>query len=192
MIALVWWRRWESMRLYESSRLDEYVRTDGHRNGWPSSKKKAVVEAVGIEPYCQRYANPTRTLGFSAYRYVKHATRALTRVPCSTLESPRLPWALVIIWSLTTAARASLRAVVSDDAGQVRCAELSCRPDKFELARVDHASAARRAQITRFRQMTPGERWIAARIAELFPSKILAAHRRKSSRGAGGRARHRQ
>ena len=38
------------LRLYESSKLDEYVRTDGHRNGWPSSKKKAVVEAVGIEP----------------------------------------------------------------------------------------------------------------------------------------------
>jgi len=48
---------------------------------------------------------------------------------------------------------------------------LSCRPDEFELARVDHASEARGAQITRFRQMTPGERWIAARIAELFPSK---------------------
>jgi hypothetical protein len=89
------------MRLYESSRLDEYVRTDGHRNGWPSSKKKAVVEAVGIEPYCQRYANPTRTLGFPAYRYVKHATRALTRVPCNTLESSGFSWALVTIWSLT-------------------------------------------------------------------------------------------
>jgi len=23
-----------------------------------------MVEAVGIEPYCRRYANPTRTLGF--------------------------------------------------------------------------------------------------------------------------------
>ena len=40
---------------------------------------------------------------------------------------------------------------------------LSCRPDEFELARVDHASEARGAQITRFRQMTPGERWTAAR-----------------------------
>jgi hypothetical protein len=46
-----------------------------------------LVEAVGIEPYCQRYASPTRTLGFPAYRYVKHAIRALTRVPCNTLES---------------------------------------------------------------------------------------------------------
>jgi len=45
------------------------------------------VEAVGIEPCCQRYANPTRTLGFPAYRYVKRATRALTLVPCNTLES---------------------------------------------------------------------------------------------------------
>ena len=31
------------------------------------------------------------------------------------------------------------------------------------LTRVDHASQAREAQIARFRQMTPGERWIAAR-----------------------------
>ena len=121
------------------------------------------MEAVGIEPYCRRYANPTRTLGFPAYRFVKHATRALTRVPCNTLESPRLPWALVIIWSLTNAARASLNAVVFEDAGQVRCwgVELSTR--QVTLARVDHASEARRAQITRFRQMTPGERWTAAR-----------------------------
>ena len=47
-----------------------------------------LVEAVGIEPGALRYANPTWTLGFSAYRYAKHATRALTRVPCNTLESP--------------------------------------------------------------------------------------------------------
>ena len=50
--------------------------------------KRKLVEAVGIEPYCQRYANPTRTLGFPAYRCAKRATRALTRVPCNTLESP--------------------------------------------------------------------------------------------------------
>ncbi len=31
------------------------------------------------------------------------------------------------------------------------------------LTRVDHASQAREAQISRFRQMTPGERWVAAR-----------------------------
>jgi len=31
------------------------------------------------------------------------------------------------------------------------------------LTRVDHASQAREAQIARFRQMTPGERWTAAR-----------------------------
>ncbi len=31
------------------------------------------------------------------------------------------------------------------------------------LAVVDHASDAREAQIARFRQMTPGERWGAAR-----------------------------
>ena len=59
-----------------------------------------AVEAVGIEPYCRRYANSTRTLGFPAYRYQRHAVRPLTYVPCSALESPRLPWALVIIWSL--------------------------------------------------------------------------------------------
>jgi len=59
---------------------------------WPNSLTTCndfalSVEAVGIEPCCQRYANPTRTLGFSAYRYVKRATRALTLVPCNTLES---------------------------------------------------------------------------------------------------------
>ena len=59
-----------------------------------------MVEAVGIEPCCQRYANPMRTFGFPAYRYQRHAVRPLTYVPCSTLESPRLPWALVTIWSL--------------------------------------------------------------------------------------------
>jgi hypothetical protein len=29
---------------------------------------RVLVEAVGIEPQSQRYANPTRTLGFPAYR----------------------------------------------------------------------------------------------------------------------------
>jgi hypothetical protein len=32
-----------------------------------------TVEAVGIEPCRQRYANPTRPLGFPAYRYQRHA-----------------------------------------------------------------------------------------------------------------------
>ena len=49
-----------------------------------------VVEAVGIEPYCQRYANPPRTLGFPAYREQKGETRLLIPVPRSTLESPLL------------------------------------------------------------------------------------------------------
>jgi len=53
--------------------------------------------AVGIEPYCQRYANPTRTLGFLAYRCQRHETRPLTDVPSRTLESPCLPCALVTI-----------------------------------------------------------------------------------------------
>ena len=53
------------------------------------------MEAVGIEPYARRYANPKRTLGFSAYRCHPQATRPLTGVPCSTLESSCLPWALV-------------------------------------------------------------------------------------------------
>jgi len=39
--------------------------------------------------------------------------------------------------------------------------ELSTEHDT--LARVDHAAEAREAQIARFRQMTPGERWGAAR-----------------------------
>jgi hypothetical protein len=39
--------------------------------------------------------------------------------------------------------------------------ELSTEHDTF--AHVDHASEAREAQIARFRQMTPGERWGAAR-----------------------------
>jgi hypothetical protein len=58
------------------------------------------VEAVGIEPCCQRYANPTRTLGFPAYRCERHASRPLTPVPRSTLQSPGLACALVTIWSL--------------------------------------------------------------------------------------------
>ena len=33
-----------------------------------------LVEAVGIEPYAQRYANPKRTLGYSAYRCHPQAT----------------------------------------------------------------------------------------------------------------------
>jgi integrase len=53
----------------------------------------------GNRPYCQRYAKPARTLGFPAYRYRKPATRPLTPVSRSTLESSRLPCALVIIWS---------------------------------------------------------------------------------------------
>jgi hypothetical protein len=39
--------------------------------------------------------------------------------------------------------------------------ELSTEHDT--LAGVDHASEAREAQIARFREMTPGERWGAAR-----------------------------
>jgi hypothetical protein len=39
--------------------------------------------------------------------------------------------------------------------------ELSTR--RGTLTPVDHASQAREVQIARFRQMTPGERWIAAR-----------------------------
>ena len=90
------------MRLYECSELDEYVRTDAHRNGEVMAQpSRAEVEAVGIEPYCQRYVNPTRTLGFPAYRQQRHAVRPLSLVPYSTLESPDLPWALVTIWSLT-------------------------------------------------------------------------------------------
>jgi hypothetical protein len=73
---------------------------------WPNSLTRGnhcacLVEAVGIEPDCQRYANPTRTLGFPAYRYEKHATHALTLVHRGTLESTCLPCALVIIWSLS-------------------------------------------------------------------------------------------
>ena len=76
------------MRLYRSSVLELYNRTDAHRDGEVMAQpSRAEVEAVGIEPCCQRYANPTRTLGFPAYRCVKHATRALTLVPCNTLES---------------------------------------------------------------------------------------------------------
>ena len=73
-----------------------------HDHGVKDSMK--VVEAVGIEPYCRRYANPTRTLGFLAYRFERRAARPLTPVPSGTLESPRLPWALVTIWSLTNSA----------------------------------------------------------------------------------------
>ncbi len=62
-----------------------------------------LVEAVGIEPCLQRYAHPRRTLGFLAYRYQRHATRPLTHVPCSALESPCLPCALGTIRSLTIA-----------------------------------------------------------------------------------------
>ena len=43
--------------------------------------KRKLVEAVGIEPCCQRYANSTRTLGFPAYRDQTYGTRALTHVP---------------------------------------------------------------------------------------------------------------
>ena len=39
--------------------------------------------------------------------------------------------------------------------------ELSTEHDT--LARVDHAAEAREAQTARFREMTPGERWGAAR-----------------------------
>jgi hypothetical protein len=39
---------------------------------------RLFVEAVGIEPYCRRYANPMRTLGFPAYRLQRHAVRPLT------------------------------------------------------------------------------------------------------------------
>lgn len=39
--------------------------------------------------------------------------------------------------------------------------ELSIEPGT--LTRVDHASQAREVQLARFRRMTPGERWIAAR-----------------------------
>jgi hypothetical protein len=63
-----------------------------------------MVEALGIEPYAPRYANPKRTLGFPAYRYQRHATRSLTHVPSSTLESSCLPCALVTIWSLSISA----------------------------------------------------------------------------------------
>jgi hypothetical protein len=46
-------------------------------------------------------------------------------------------------------------------AASVTSLELSTR--QVTLARVDHASQAREAQISGFRQMTPGERWTAAR-----------------------------
>ena len=39
--------------------------------------------------------------------------------------------------------------------------ELSIEPGT--LTKVDHASQAREVQLARFRRMTPGERWIAAR-----------------------------
>ena len=67
---------------------------------------------MGIEPYARRYANPKRKLGFSAYRCHPQATRPLTGVPCSTLESSCLPWALVTMWSPTNSARVSSEAVV--------------------------------------------------------------------------------
>ena len=60
---------------------------------------------MGIEPDPQRYANPTRTLGFPAYRLQRRVVRPLTLVPSSTLESPSLPWALVTIWSLRLVSR---------------------------------------------------------------------------------------
>ncbi|MGB5810414.1 MAG: hypothetical protein WBG86_07790 [Polyangiales bacterium] len=40
---------------------------------------------------------------------------------------------------------------------------LSFCPEANILAPVDHVAQAREAQIARFRQMTPGERWVAAR-----------------------------
>jgi hypothetical protein len=60
-----------------------------------------IVEAVGIEPCCQRYANPTRTLGFPAYRCERNASPPLTPAPGSTLESACLPCALGMIWSFS-------------------------------------------------------------------------------------------
>ena len=65
-------------------------------------RETGIVEAVGIEPCSQRYANPTRTLGFPAYRYQRHGTRPLTPVPCSTLECSSVPCALVTMRSLGT------------------------------------------------------------------------------------------
>ena len=48
------------------------------------------MEAVGIEPYAPRYANPTRILGFPAYRGRKHTTCALV-----TMWSPSISaWAM--------------------------------------------------------------------------------------------------
>jgi hypothetical protein len=83
------------------------------RSGTPNSCNHCacLVEAVGIEPKAQRYANPKRTLGFIAYHYQRHATRTLTHVPCGTLESSGLPCALVTMWSLTFSGWANVMAV---------------------------------------------------------------------------------
>lgn len=54
---------------------------------------------MGIEPHSRRYANSKRTLGFLAYRCQRQATRLTSHVPCSTLECPRLPHALVTMRS---------------------------------------------------------------------------------------------
>ena len=85
----------------------------------PAKDWVKVVEAVGIEPEAQRYANPTRTLGFPAYRCQPQATLPLTYVPCSTLESSCLPCALVIIWSLTISGWATVKCLVFERAGRV-------------------------------------------------------------------------
>ena len=58
------------------------------QNANPRQSLRLFGGGGGNRTLAQRYANPTRTLGFPAYRYVKHATRPLTRVPCNTLESP--------------------------------------------------------------------------------------------------------
>ena len=56
------------MRLYRSSVLELYNRTDAQRDGEVMAQpSRAELEAEGIEPCYQRYANPTRTLGFPAY-----------------------------------------------------------------------------------------------------------------------------
>ncbi len=88
-----------------------------------------IVEAVGIEPYVPRYANPKRTLGFPAYRCHPRATRTLTHVPCSTLESSYLPCALVTMWSLTISARANTRAFVFERAGRARRGPCQSAPE---------------------------------------------------------------
>ena len=59
------------------------------------------IHDMSYDIWVYQNANSTWTLGFPVDRHQTHGTRPLARVPCSSLESSCLPWALVTIWSLT-------------------------------------------------------------------------------------------